>query len=183
LQLPTALFYEIKPIIKTSADKSTMTEKESAMDQQRTYCISNLMVAVCFVFAIFATSPVMAEYTNVSVTDTNDPAYWLDRGGLYATYGSYKAAIKAYEKALALDSNNSIAYFNRGLAYAELGDLEQARMDINKAISLDASKRNYYYGRGRVHLMSGNKDQAIQDFKKAANMGDLDAISYLQGQP
>lgn len=152
------------------------------MDQQKSYRMPSLMVAVCLVFTLFMTSHAWADYSNVSVTDTNDPVYWLDRGGLYATYGSYAAAIKAYEKALALDANISVAYFNKGLSHAELGDLDQARMDIDKAISLDASKKNYYYARGRVHLMSGNKDQALQDFKKAADMGDQDAISYLKKQ-
>ncbi len=153
------------------------------MDRQRAITIASLMFAVCFVSALIVTTPGMAEYSNLSVTDKLDPAYWLDRGGLYATYGSYTAAIKAYEKALELDANNSKAYFNRGLSYAELGNLNQALIDINKAITLNPGQSNFYYARGRVQLLSGNSAQAFKDFNKASNMGDLDAQKYLAQMP
>ena len=150
------------------------------MDPYRAITVTSVILAVCLVSAfIMAPSGMAAEYSNEAVTDTGDPVYWLDRGGLYATYGSYKAAIKAYDKALELNPNSDKAYFNRGLSYAEIGDLNQAMLDINKAISLNSGKENYYYARGRVQLLSGNKDEALKDFKKAADMGDLDAKKYL----
>lgn len=152
------------------------------MDLRNTIIKPALRIIACLALLVLAAAPVAAQYVNEKLTDDNDPTYWLDRGGLYATYGSYSAAIKAYEKALALDADNSKAFFNRGLSYAELGDLNQALVDINKAISIDPSQGGYYYGRGRVLLLSAKKDQAMEDFKKAAELGDLDAISYLQAQ-
>lgn len=140
-------------------------------------CLSFIL---CMLMALVTTAPVMAEYTNAAVTDINDPAYWVDRGGLYATYGSYAAAVKAYNKALTLDTNNSKAYFNRGLSYAELGDYTSALADINKAIALSPGRASYFYGRGRVMLLSGKRDQALADFRKAADMGDKDAAAYLK---
>ena len=149
------------------------------MDRQSTKHFSCVWIAVCFALVLSLAAPVTAEYMNTALTDTNDPAYWIDLGGLYATYGSYTAAIKAYNKALELDADNSKAYFNRGLSYAETGDLNQALVDINKAISLDMNQSGYYYARGRVLLMSGQNDQAMLDFRKAAQMGDPDAMQYL----
>lgn len=159
-----------------------MTQKESAMDRRYPINKPGLLIIACLAVLVLAATPVAAQYVNEKITDVNDPNYWLDRGGLYATYGSYRAAIKAYEKALALDADNSKAFFNRGLSYAELGDLNQALVDINKAISIDPTQGSYYYGRGRVLLLSTQKGRAMEDFKKAAELGDLDAISYLDAQ-
>lgn len=152
------------------------------MDRPNPINKPGLLIAACLVLLVLAATPVAAQYVNEKITDVNDPNYWLDRGGLYATYGSYSAAIKAYEKALALDAGNSKAFFNMGVSYAELGDLNQALVDINKAISIDPAKGSYYYGRGRVLLLSAQKGRAMEDFKKAAELGDPDAISYLAAQ-
>jgi len=124
--------------------------------------------------------PVAADYTNSAITDTNDPNYWLDQGGLFATYGSYSNAVQAYKKALALDVNNSKAYYNMALAYGELGELDQALVEINRAISLDDSRSQYYYGRAWILLKAGRMIEAKDNFQKAADMGNLDAIAYLQ---
>ncbi|MGD9369004.1 MAG: tetratricopeptide repeat protein [Desulfobacteraceae bacterium] len=150
------------------------------MDRRNPITKPGLLIIACLALLLLTATQVAAQYVNEKITDVNDPNYWLDRGGLYATYGSYNAAIKAYEKALALDADNSKAFFNRGLSYAELGDLNQALVDINKAISIDPTQGSYYYGRGRVLLLSSKKDRALEDFNKAAELGDLDAISYLQ---
>ena len=51
---------------------------------------------------------------------------------------------------------------------------------INKAIQMEPQNGLYYYGRGRVYLLSGDKDKAMQDFQKAADLGDEDALKYLE---
>jgi tetratricopeptide (TPR) repeat protein len=38
----------------------------------------------------------------------------------------------------------------------------------------------YFYGRGRVYLLWGDKEKAMADFKQAAEMGDEDALDYLE---
>jgi Flp pilus assembly protein TadD len=162
-------------------DKPAETQKEIAMELTRVIQTSGKWIAACLILlTILMVGTTRAEYANKNLTDMNDPVYWLDQGGLFATYGSYTAAIKAFNKALALDASNSKAYFDRGLSYAEMGELNQAMVDINKAISLDSGQSSYYYGRGRVLLLSGQLDQARADFEKAAEMGNLDALHYLQ---
>lgn len=136
--------------------------------------------AVCLVFTMLMANYATAEYYNETLTDPNDPAYWLDQGGLFATYGAYTAAIAAYKKALELTADSSDAYFNMGVAYGELGDYDQALAAINKAIGLDAENDRYYYGRARVRLLEGNRIDAMDDFEKAAGMGNLDAIEFLK---
>ena len=149
------------------------------MDLRR-YLKSGTFLIIAFCITLALTAPVSADYLNETVSDPNDPAYWLDQGGLFATYGNYVMAIEAYKKALALDMNNSDAYFNMGVAYGEMGDLNQALLAINKAISMDTQNGRFYYGRAWVYLRSGDKNKAMPDFEKAAELGNLDAIVYLQ---
>jgi Flp pilus assembly protein TadD len=129
---------------------------------------------------VLAVRPVMAEYANDALPDQSGPAYWLDQGGLFATYGNYPAAVRAYQKAIELDVQNAEAYFDLGVSYGAMGDADQALLYINKAISMDAGQERYIYGRAWTLLIAGKKEQALLDFKKAADMGDLDAQMYLQ---
>jgi tetratricopeptide (TPR) repeat protein len=150
------------------------------MDPHKAIKIAQVLLAVCCMSAFIVTPPGLAtEYVNETITDMGDPVYWLDRGALYATYGSYTEAIKAFDKALELDADNDKAYYNKSLSHTEIGNLNQALLDINKAIAINMGNGNYYYARGRVQLLSGNKEQALKDFAKASKMGDRDAKEYL----
>jgi len=111
-----------------------------------------------------------------------DAAYWVDQGGLAATYGAYDTSIKYYKKALAMGSEKSRVYFNMGVAYGELGDYPQAMANLEKAIELKPENGNYYYARGRVYLLSGANDNAMLDFEHAAEAGSVDAQQYLEGE-
>lgn len=139
-----------------------------------------LVIAVCAASVLSGGTLMAAEYDNVAIPDKEGPIYWLDQGGLFATYGNYNAAIEAYQKAIALDPQNAEAYFDMGVAYGELDEFESALLHINKAITMDPAQSRYYYGRAWVYLISGQPGNALDDFKKAADMGNLDAIDYLQ---
>jgi tetratricopeptide (TPR) repeat protein len=108
-----------------------------------------------------------------------DADYWFRKGALVATYGNDKAAIRFFGKAIALNPNHSRAYFEQGVSYGQLGDYQQAISLINRALKLDAQNGIYYYGRGRVYLLSGDDAKAMEDFKHAAELGDEDALNYL----
>ena len=68
-----------------------------------------LTIAGCFVLAMFPFASLAADYDNVAIPDKQGPAYWLDQGGLFATYGNYPAAIEAYQKVIDLDAENAEA--------------------------------------------------------------------------
>ena len=120
-----------------------------------------------------------APYVNPAVNGPEAPVYWVDLGGLYATYGAFPAAIKAYEKALTLDPSSSTIHFDLAIAHAELGQMDQALDLANKAITLDPQEGRYYYARAWILLKSGRQAEAMQDFSKAAELGNQDAMAYL----
>ena len=109
-----------------------------------------------------------------------DAEYWFDKGALVSTYGNNKAAVQYFHKAIVLDPNFSRAYFSQGVSYGQLGQYQKAVAQINMALQKEPQNSLYYYGRGRVYLLWGDKDKAMADFKKAADLGDEDAIEYLE---
>lgn len=109
-----------------------------------------------------------------------DAHYWFDRGALVSTYGNNRAAVQYFHKAIVLDPNFSKAYFSQGVSYGQLGQYQKAIAQINMALQKEPQNSLYYYGRGRVYLLWGDKEKAMADFKKAADLGDEDAIEYLE---
>jgi Flp pilus assembly protein TadD len=116
-----------------------------------------------------------------AVAVKKDAEYWTTRAYLCTTYGNDKAAIQFFKKAIALSPGSSNLHFQMGISYAELGYYQAALAAIDKAISLGGDKALYHYGRGRVLLQSGKDAEGMADIRKAAEMGDLDAIQYLEG--
>ena len=108
-----------------------------------------------------------------------DASYWFNKGALVSTYGNNKAAVQYFQKAIALDPNFSGAYFSQGVSYGQLGEYSKAVAQINMALKMQPQNGMYYYGRGRVYLLWGDKAKAMDDFKKAAELGDEDALKYL----
>ena len=106
--------------------------------------------------------------------------YWFKKGALCSTYGNNQAAIKYFEKTIALDPRHSGAYFEQGVSYGQLGNYEKGVSMINKALVMEPENGLYYYGRGRVYLLAGDNERAMADFKKAAELDDEDAINYLE---
>ena len=109
-----------------------------------------------------------------------DANYWFNKGALVSTYGNNKVAVQYFQKAISLDPNFSRAYFSQGVSFGQLGQYPKAIAQINMALKHEPQNGMYYYGRGRVYLIWGDKTKAMADFKKAAELGDEDAINYLE---
>ncbi len=109
-----------------------------------------------------------------------DADYWFNKGALVSTYGNNNAAVQYFHKAIVLDPNFSRAYFSQGVSYGQLGQYQKAIAQINIALQKETQNSLYYYGRGRVYLLWGDKAKAMVDFKKAADLGDEDALEYLE---
>lgn len=124
-----------------------------------------------------------AEYANPSIPSGETAAYWLDQGGMLCTYGNFRGAVRAYEKALALAPGDSETHFSLGVAYTEMGDYTNALASIDKAISLAPDKARYQYGRAWSLLLAGRAAEARPNFQRAAELGNIDAQNYLQHQP
>ncbi len=144
----------------------------------------------CLLVLVVSIGGVTAAVAQKTAADQEAPAgkvaapkqnadYWFDKGALCATYGNDRAAIKYFQKVIAMDPVRSAAYFEQGISYGQLGEHQKALTLIDKALEIEPQNGLYYYGRGRVYLLSGEKEQAMEDFKKAAELNDEDALNYL----
>jgi tetratricopeptide (TPR) repeat protein len=138
------------------------------------------MTAV-LLLAVAAHVPVgYAEYVNPTITDPDSPVYWLDQGGLFSAYGNYPAAVRAYEKSLALNPRNSEALFGLGVALGAMTDYDGALANIDRAIRMAPDNGRYLYGRAWVLMLSGRTDESLSVFRRASELGDMDAQMYLK---
>ena len=112
-----------------------------------------------------------------------DFGYWYAKGAICATYGNDKAAVRYFDKALAIDPDRNEAHFKRGISLGEMGRYTEAVQAINRALSLGGPRALYLYGRGRVQLLAGNIKKAMLDFREAAILGNKDAQRFMQENP
>lgn len=140
------------------------------------------ITALIIVMAPLLHQDCLAEYANPSTGNETDVSYWLDRGGLFATYGNFSAAVKAYKKAIVLGPANSAAYFNLSLAFCEMGLYEDSLEAIKQAILRDPQNGNYYYGQAWILVKAGKVAESRAIFHHAADMEAPDAIAYLNSQ-
>jgi len=138
-----------------------------------------VIMAALFIAVAATVSVGQAEYVNPAIADKDSSAYWLDQAGLFSAYGNYPAAVRAYEKALALDPRNSEAYFGLGVALGALADYNGALASIDRAIGVSPGNGRYHYGRAWVLMLSNRSDEALAVFRKASDLGDIDAQMYL----
>ena len=149
--------------------------------------LSSCLLAVILVFgspdSLFAQNKASNRILTAqrsSAPIKKDAQYWFDKGALVSTYGNNKAAVQYFHKAIVLDPDFSRAYFSQGVSYGQLGQYQKAVAQINMALQKEPQNGLYYYGRGRVYLLWGDKKKAMADFRKAADLGNEDALDYLE---
>jgi protein O-mannosyl-transferase len=99
----------------------------------------------------------------------NDRAYF-SRADVYRKTGQFAAAIKDYDKTIALNPRFTKAYIGRGNSYSSEGRHEEALKDYNRAIRLKPNFPDAHNGRGGVYGSQGQYDAAIKEFDKAIDL-------------
>jgi tetratricopeptide (TPR) repeat protein len=96
----------------------------------------------------------------------NDRAY-LTRGSVYWTMGQRAAALRDYDRCLALNPGEAKAYVGRGNVSLEVGRHDDALRDYETALRLNPKLADAHDGRGEVLVFKGQRDAAIEEFKRA----------------
>ena len=97
----------------------------------------------------------------------NEPVLYNISGACYAGLGQFDAAVKDYEKAIAIKPDYSKAHFNLGCTLQELGQLDASAKSFEKALVIEP-----YYAEAHNNLGIALKDlrqldAAVKSFKKA----------------
>ena len=108
------------------------------------------------------------------------PAIAISKGLVMVHASLLNQVLQYFHKAIVLNPDFSRAYFSQGVSYGQLGQYQKAVAQINMALQKEPQNGLYHYGRGRVYLLWGDRQKAMTDFRKAADLGNEDAIDYLE---
>lgn len=93
--------------------------------------------------------------------------------------GTFKEAIKNYDKALSLNPDEPWDdYVNRGNAWSELGEYQKAFDDYDRAMELNPNYNEAHFNRGIVFEKQNNFEKALDEFKKAYDYGLRSQLLY-----
>lgn len=101
------------------------------------------------------------------------------RGMALVMTGETEAAIKDFDRAIALDANLADAYSNRGHAFIFVADFPAALRDFDKAIALRPDDDMFYTGRATAFLLTGRLKVAHRDLSKAIALNPKNAGAYM----
>ena len=98
-------------------------------------------------------------------------------------HGDTEAAIREFQRALALDPANVNVRNSLGVCYAVLGDYEEALQQFAAAVSLDSREYMAIYNIGLVHWLLGRKEGALNHLLQASALrGDVFEILFQIGK-
>lgn len=107
----------------------------------------------------------------------NDRAY-LSRGSAYWASDRLDAALKDYDRCIALNRRYAKAYIGRGNVLSELGRYDEALGDYETALKLQPDLADAHNGRGSVLAYQGQFAAAIREFDRAIALEPAFAQAY-----
>lgn len=107
----------------------------------------------------------------------NDRAY-LTRGSVHWTMGQRAAALRDYERCIALNPREAKAYVGRGNVYIDVGRHDDAMKDYEAALRLHPSSADAHDGRGEVFAFKGQFDAAIEEYNRAVALNPEHAQAH-----
>jgi protein O-GlcNAc transferase len=107
------------------------------------------------------------KLTILTKENPNDSLLHNIAGACYAGLGQLDAAVKSYEKAIALNSDYAKAHFNLGGALHELGQLDEAVQSYESSIAIESDYAEAHNNLGNVLRELGQMDDAIDSYEKA----------------
>jgi tetratricopeptide (TPR) repeat protein len=88
------------------------------------------------------------------------------RGVAFNRIGRVDAALRDFNRAIALNPTYYEAYYNRGIVFEKSGRLDRALQEYDEAIALNPLYQEAYFNRGMVFEKTGQRDEAIRNFKR-----------------
>ncbi len=100
---------------------------------------------------------------------------FLQQGIDYAKDGSYKKAMKCYNKAIAYNAELAEAYYQRGQLHYEAHHYQAVIDDNKEAIRLKPAFKDAYFNLGISHYRLAEFNQSIQNFTTLLTLYPQDA--------
>jgi len=97
----------------------------------------------------------------------NEPVLFNISGACYAGLAQLDAAVKNYEKSLAIKPDYADAHNNLGNALMRLGKLDAAFNSLEKALAIKPDYPDAYFNLGNTFQKLGQLDAAVNSYEKA----------------
>lgn len=119
----------------------------------------------CYYGAVLCLAMLFLPVVSTAGAGVETTQQLVQKGETYLQFHRYKAAVKAFSRAIRKDRTNVPAYLNRGVAWYNLGQYDLAISDFSRAITEDPGRLAAYNGRGMAWFASGQYKKAVADFE------------------
>lgn len=121
------------------------------------------------------------KYYNKAIElDPLDATTYNNRGYLYQRMKLFDKAVKDYTIAIEINNEYISAYYNRGITHTEMKEFEKAKNDFTVCTKLDPNSGELFRSLGYAKYQLNDSKGACKDFARAKQLGDQQAINYLQ---
>ncbi len=111
-----------------------------------------------------------SDCSYVLAKEPSNVAALSNRGSLYLISGDAAAALRDFDRGIALKPEDASLHFNRAIALAKLKNTIAAIASYSEAIRLKPDFAIAYHNRGYEYEISGQREKAIEDYKKALSL-------------
>ena len=108
----------------------------------------------------------------------NEPLLYNISGVCYKAIGQLDAAVKSFEKVLAIKPDYIEVNYNLGVTLKELGRLEDAVKSYEKAVALKPDYADAHYNLGNTLKELGQSAAAVKSYEKALAVNPDDAEAH-----
>lgn len=110
---------------------------------------------------------------------TDEPGFaYKSRAKIYSIQNDFAAAIKDYDRFVALNPASPEGYTERGILYGKRKAYDQAIENFVKAIYLDPEYARAYNGRGSTYTFKKDYEKGLRDFNRAIELNPNYAQPY-----
>ncbi len=94
------------------------------------------------------------------------------KGNELSREGNFKAAVRRYDKAIAIDPKFRDAYINRGIAHMEIVRFDKALPDFAEALEIGPEDALVYFNLGNAYAVHAQWEMAVKCYEKALELDD-----------
>jgi len=140
---------------------------DEALAEDRRRRLRRVLIGTVVTAVVLAVAWVLYDRFLAPPPNVREAFQRSSEGQALAEQGDMKAALAAFDAAVALDPSDPEQWVWKGVAHAELGETEEARQAFDTARSLYDTELAFLLGRSMAYLRVGDVEAASADAEEA----------------